>query len=372
MSVLAGIVPFDAVGPTAYWYLTRATGIVSLLLLTAVVVLGVLGTSGVQGSSRWPRFALADLHRDISLMAVVVLVAHIITTVLDSFAPITLLDAVIPFRSVYRPVWLGFGALAFDLVIALTITSLIRQRLGYATWRAIHWFAYASWPVAVLHGLGTGSDSKQPWALALTFLCVLAVALAAIARVLRTERISEAGRSLAVAGAVATVLAIGAFTVLGPLAPGWSKRAGTPPTLLAGSHAGLVVGPSATSVHNTPLALPFDSNLSGALTQSQATGGAVIDMSLALHGGTHTGELRIRLAGASNGSGGLAMTGSQVDLLLHGEPVVMQGTVTQLQGQALEARVTGGSPSPIYLVINLSINNQAGTVTGTMHAQGGP
>jgi hypothetical protein len=369
-SASASIMPFGAVGPTAYWYLTRATGIVSLLLLTAVVVLGVLGASGIEGSSRWPRFALADLHRDLSLMVIVVLGLHIVTTVLDAFAPITLLDAVIPFKSAYRPLWLGLGALAFDLVIALTVTSLIRRRLGYGTWRAIHWLAYASWPVAVLHGLGTGSDSKQVWALALTFMCVVAVALAVVARVVRTDSMSETGQSLAVVGSVGTVVAIGAFTLLGPLAPGWAKRAGTPPTLLRVYRPRLVSSSVVPAVHVSPLKLPFDSGLFGTIQPSQAVGGAVIDMSLPLRGGPHQGVLRIRLAGAPDGSGGLAMTGSQVDLLVHGQSTVMQGKVIQLQGQALEAKVRRGSPSPIFLVVNLNIDNQAGTVTGTMHAQG--
>jgi methionine sulfoxide reductase heme-binding subunit len=368
----ATLLPFAAAGPSAYWYLTRATGIVSLLLLTAVVVLGVLGASGAQGSARWPRFAVADMHRDISLVAIVVLALHIVTTLLDPFAPITLLDAVIPFRSTYRPLWLGFGALAFDLVIALTVTSLIRRRLGYATWRAIHWLAYASWPVAVLHGLGTGSDSKQAWALALTFLCVVAVAVAVVVRIVRTEAISEVGRSLAVVASIGSVLLIGIFTILGPLAPGWAKRAGTPSTLLASSRVRVAVTPTAARVHTTPVPLPFDARLSGTIKQSQAVGGAVIDMSMALHGGPAPGQLRIRLAGAPDGGGGLSMTGSQVDLLLHGQSVVMQGQLTQLQGQQLEARVTGGSPSPMYLVITLNINNLSGTVNGTMHVQGAP
>ena len=91
---------------------------------------------------------------------------------LDSFAPIRLIDAVIPFASTYRPLWLGLGALSFDLLIALVVTSLVRRRLGYRAWRTIHWLAYASWPVAVFHGLGTGSDTKVWWMLALTAACV--------------------------------------------------------------------------------------------------------------------------------------------------------------------------------------------------------
>ena len=102
---------------------------------------------------------------------------------LDRFAPISLLDAVIPFVSPYRPLWLGLGTLSFDLLVALVITSLLRRRLGYRAWRAIHWLAYASWPVAVLHGLGTGSDSKAWWMLALTAACVAAVLVAVLARI---------------------------------------------------------------------------------------------------------------------------------------------------------------------------------------------
>ena len=91
------------------------------------------------------------------------LVLHIVTSVLDGFAPIDLTDAVIPFASAYRPLWMGLGALSFDLLLALVITSLMRRRLGYRSWRAIHWLAYASWPIAVFHGLGTGSDTKLWW-----------------------------------------------------------------------------------------------------------------------------------------------------------------------------------------------------------------
>src|SRR5213075_1857371 len=124
-------------GPSAYWYLSRATGAVALVLLTVSVVIGILGSVRFAGGPRWPRFAIDSLHRDVSLLVLVLLAAHIITSVLDSFAPIFLIDAVIPFTSAYRPLWIGFGALAFDVLIALVITSLVRRRLGFRTWRAV-------------------------------------------------------------------------------------------------------------------------------------------------------------------------------------------------------------------------------------------
>jgi methionine sulfoxide reductase heme-binding subunit len=153
-----------AAGPSPLWYLTRATGAVALLLLTASVVLGILGAVRF-GSPRWPRFLTAGLHRNLSLLVLALLAVHILTAVLDSFAPIGLKDAVVPFVSAYRPLWLGLGALAFDLLLALAATSLLRRRLGYRAWRSVHWLAYGSWPLALTHGLGTGSDAKVGWML---------------------------------------------------------------------------------------------------------------------------------------------------------------------------------------------------------------
>ena len=118
-------------------------------------------------SPRWPRFVLDSLHRNVSLLAVAFLLVHILTAVLDSFAPISLTDAIVPFGGSYRPFWLGLGAVAFDLLLAVALTSIVRRRLGYGAWRATHWLAYACWPIALLHGLGTGSDVKSTWLLAL-------------------------------------------------------------------------------------------------------------------------------------------------------------------------------------------------------------
>src|ERR1700733_7855207 len=174
-----------SIGPSAYWYLARGTGAVALVLLTASVVIGVLGALRFTGQ-RWPRFAVDTVHRDVSLLVMVLLVIHIVTSVLDGFAPVALTDAVIPFASSYRPLWLGLGALSFDLLLALVITSVLRRRLGYERWRAIHWLAYACWPVAVLHGLGTGSDTRVWWMLALTAAFVAVVVGAILARLARS------------------------------------------------------------------------------------------------------------------------------------------------------------------------------------------
>lgn len=161
----------------ALWFLTRGTGAASLLLLTTSVVLGI-STVGQLRLGRWPRFFTPALHRSVSLLVLTLLAVHILTAVLDTYVSIQLADAVLPFTGTYRPVWLGLGALAFDLLLALVVSSVLRARLGYRTWRALHWVAYACWPVALTHGLGTGTDATSTWLLALTAACGAAVVIA--------------------------------------------------------------------------------------------------------------------------------------------------------------------------------------------------
>lgn len=165
------------------WYLARGTGVVSLGLLTATVLLGLTSVTR-WSSARWPRFVTVSLHRNISLLSVVFLVVHIGSSVLDTYTKISLTDAFVPFVGSYRPFWLGLGALAFDLILALIVTSLIRVRLGLRLWRSVHWLAYAAWPVAVLHGLGTGTDASQRWMQLFTLTCIGLVGLAGLRRLI--------------------------------------------------------------------------------------------------------------------------------------------------------------------------------------------
>jgi methionine sulfoxide reductase heme-binding subunit len=161
---------FDMHGP-GLWYVTRATGLVSLLLLTASVLLGLL-TAGRFANKRWPRFLTQGLHRNISLLVLAFLAMHIASTVLDTYVAISLTAVFVPFASSYKTGWLSLGAIALDLLIALIVTSLLRNRLGYRAWRRLHWLAYACWPVAVAHGLGIGTDRSVTWVIALTLACV--------------------------------------------------------------------------------------------------------------------------------------------------------------------------------------------------------
>ncbi|MGB6456602.1 MAG: ferric reductase-like transmembrane domain-containing protein, partial [Streptosporangiaceae bacterium] len=231
-------------GPSPLWYATRATGVVALVLLTITVTLGVAGTARFS-SAAMPRLVQSGLHRNVSMLSVGFVAAHVLTAVLDPYASIRLTSAVIPFRSHYRVLWLGLGTIAFDLLLALVLTSLLRNRLGYRAWRGVHWLAYASWPIALWHGLGTGTDSRLPWLLLLDALCVLAVGAAVYwrLRLVRPGRLRVTWLVATAAIAVATVV----FVATGPLQPGWARRAGTPSNLLASaSPAAAAISPSAT------------------------------------------------------------------------------------------------------------------------------
>jgi DMSO/TMAO reductase YedYZ heme-binding membrane subunit len=366
-----GVNPFAAsLGPSAYWYLARSTGVVALVLLSVSVVLGILGAVRFSVAPRWPRFAIDSLHRDVSLLVVVLIVLHVITSVLDGFAPISLIDGVIPFRSPYRPLWLGLGALSFDLLLALVVTSLVRRRLGYQAWRAVHWLAYVSWPVAVLHGLGTGTDEKAAWSVLVTLVCLAAV-LAAVAARLRASGAANPGvRAGATLLAVAAPIGMAVFAVQGPLKQGWARRAGTPATLLGSVHrvsrpVTRVATPVTPSARHAPLERAFSASLSGTVAQTTAPGGAIIELGLRLSGGV-SGQLRIRMGGAPLAGGGLSLTGSQVDLTGPGLRSALGGKVVSLQGNAFVARVSDVAGKAMELRGDLAIDQNTGAVTGTL------
>lgn len=224
-------------GPSIYWYLTRASGAVALILLTASMIIGIAATGRLRAPGV-PRFLVDGLHRTASLLSLVFLLIHILTAVMDSFASISLIDAVIPFVGAYRPLWLGLGAVAFDLLLAVAVTSLVRRHLGHTTWRGVHWLAYACWPVAVVHGFGTGSDVHQGWMMLIDVACIVAVLGGVVARAAIgwPENARLRLSLLGVAGAFALGLVV--WLPSGPLGRGWARRAGTPTSLLHPAHGG--------------------------------------------------------------------------------------------------------------------------------------
>jgi methionine sulfoxide reductase heme-binding subunit len=166
-----------------FWFATRGAGVVSLLLLTAVMCLGITTTMRWR-SPAWPRFLTAEVHRSLALLSVVFLVIHIVTAIVDPFTNLGLAAALVPFASSYRPLWVGLGVISIDLGLAVILTSLLRTRFGIRGWRAIHWLAYGAWPLAVLHTVGSGTDATAPWMLAVDVVCIGAMFFAVAWRLL--------------------------------------------------------------------------------------------------------------------------------------------------------------------------------------------
>jgi methionine sulfoxide reductase heme-binding subunit len=175
------------VNSTYLWYATRSSGIMALVLLTVTMVLGLTTTRRVRTKS-WPGFAQQEIHRRISILAVVFLGIHVLTSVLDTYVHIGLTAIVVPFSSSYARFWVGLGSIALDLMLAVFVSSLIRIRLRPGTWRGIHWLAYASWPIAVVHMFGLGTDARQFWALVLGGVCCLSVGVALLWKLLSKEK----------------------------------------------------------------------------------------------------------------------------------------------------------------------------------------
>ena len=158
MSALAA----GAAGSQYLWFLSRGSGLALLVLFSVVFVLGVATRLG--SAPRWlPRFTVAQLHRTLSLFASLLLVLHVVTAILDPYVSIGWARPRCRSCRHYRTQAIGFGTLAVDLAGAVLITSLVRARLGFRAWRAVHWLAYLAWPVAFLHSLTAGGDLHIWW-----------------------------------------------------------------------------------------------------------------------------------------------------------------------------------------------------------------
>lgn len=159
----------------ALWALGRGTGLVALVMFTLTLVLGVVTRSG-RDVGGLGRFGLNEVHRTAALSGVALIAVHVGTLFFDPYAQLKLVDLVAPFLGTYRPFWLGLGTLAVDLLLVVTVVSLLRDRVGPRVFKAVHLLTYALWPVALVHSLGTGTDAGSVWMTALAAVCSLAVA----------------------------------------------------------------------------------------------------------------------------------------------------------------------------------------------------
>ncbi len=353
------------IGPSSLWYLTRGTGVVALALVTATVVLGVLATVGWE-SQRRPRFLTQGLHRNLALLVVVFGLLHIVTTELDPFAPVGWAAAVVPFGSPYRPVWLGLGTLAADILVAVVLTSLIRVHLGYRSWRAVHWLAYAAWPLTLVHSLGTGSDARVGLFQLVALLSLAAVAVAVALR-LAVEWRRRPGLVLGAGALAAALLLAGAvWAGGGPLQPGWAARAGTPSTLFATLPS---PGGTATAAPGGLPAPPFRAVVTGRSLMSAPSAQGLVALRLDLvlsHGAT--GVVTILMDGRLGSGGVLSVVASQASAGPTAQPTLYRGHLLSTPTGGLLVSLASSRGARLELLVRVRIDQGSAAVRGT--AQG--
>ena len=215
--------------PSPLWFIDRSAGEVTLLLMTAVMILGVVRSS-VPGAVP---YLVEGLHVNLAMLTVTFGGLHVLTAILDPYAGLGPPDALVPFISLYRGTWLGLGVIAAYLYGATLVSSWPARRLRRPVWIWLHRSMYAAWVLALLHSLGTGSDARNQVFLMLNVAAVVAALVVFVA-----FRVGEGWRRRPVvwtalgAAAVAVVIGVGAWALTGPLEPGWAKSSGTPPSLL--------------------------------------------------------------------------------------------------------------------------------------------
>ncbi len=342
-----------ATSSQALWFASRGTGVVCLLLLTASVVLGVITTVRFE-TPLWPRFVLQGLHRNISLLILVFICLHVATTVIDGFVPIGYIDAVVPFHSPYRTLWLGLGAVAFDLVLALAVTSVIRARLPYRIWRVVHWAGYACWPIALMHGLGTGSDARQAWMIALDIVALISVCAAVAWRLAVTWRPDLPALWGAVAALVVVPLGVGLWAFFGPLQPGWARAKPSAAARLAATE---------------PESLGFGGTVTGSRAVGAPDAAGLTTVSIR---GAVTSPVALRLELDLTGhprTQGVALDVGRLSLGPATAPRRWSGRVVQLEGGHVVARVADRSGHALTVDLELNVGPAGRAFTGTISAR---
>jgi hypothetical protein len=248
----------------------------------------------------------------------------------------------------------------------------------------VHWLAYGCWGLAVVHGLGTGTDPKATWMQAVTIACIGAVIVAIWWRVVAGWP-QPLGPRLAGLGATVVVpVVIAAWAITGPLGSGWARKAGTPSNLLASSSSTATSGSGTTSGSSSagvppstaaPSAFgqaPFSDTLQGTLVQSAPDAGGLVTVRIdtALEGAV-AGRLVVTIQGRAARTEGVDLATSAVTLGPPQQPGLYSGKVTNLQGTQLVMTATDAQGASVTLTAQLQTDPSSNAVSGTLRATPG-
>lgn len=340
------------------WDVARAGGFVAYGLVTISVALGLM-LSLRWRTPVWPRWATNDLHRYITLLALVFIGIHTIAIWLDPFMAFGPTEVFVPLVSHYRPIWVALGIVASYLMVAVWLSERVQKRIGYIWWRRFHYLTFGMYVLATVHGIGTGSDTRATWASGIYAGSVLLVASLLALRLLGpAPHLTPRPRVAAVAAVM--VFAGTLWTVLGPLRPGWNVTANNGRG--SGARIALNQGPEALPANSGRITVPFSAGLRGSLTQSDHEGVATVQLNTSLNGGMQ-GRLSITLQGHSGDAGGLTIDRTDVLFVPAGIGETYRGQVTALNGNEMMISCTGSKGDSVQLDLQLRVD-EAGTVQG--------
>jgi hypothetical protein len=350
------------------WEIARAGGLMAYGLLTASVVIGLI-VSLKWRSPRWTRFISTELHRFVTLLALVFTVLHTITVAIDPFIKFTPVEVLVPFVSHYRPLWIGLGIVAAYLMVAIYLSDRIRSRVGYGWWRRFHYLSFAVFVLALLHGLGTGSDTRTPWATGMYAASVILVVALLSVRAFPPK--GERTHPLEFALVLAALIAAGYWAWQGPLQSGWNTVANNDNGSGNGSAVVTTSAPPSAGpgeASSQPSASPgrpqpFSDQLSGTLTQV-ADGTVVLSAKLVATGD----QLTLQFPNPQGGQ--LSAQGATVSLLApNGDSC--SGPVQSLDRSGLVAACQGASTGSVWLLRLALAVADGGAVQGSIRATPG-
>ena len=336
--------------PKWWWYLTRGGGAVALVLLTASFVLGVATSVGA-GSRLLPRFVVQALHRNLSLLITVFVVIHVVASVADGYVALSWLDGLVPMLAGYRRIWTGLGTLAFAVMMAILVTSLLRVRLGLRAWRAVHLTSYACWPIALVHTLGTGSDVQHGWMLALCGACTVVVAASVVWRLLVRRPVDHRVLRGAVGATVLVPALVGVWLRLGPLQDDWGFSGSSAAAAVASPLDDIVPGVTDT--------------LRGTLTPATTAGGRVtmqLDATLDAHAGL---AVAVEIRG-QRGVNGVAVESGTVTITDGYDELA--GALASDPGGRIASVLTGPDGRRVSILVRIVLDARGGPVTATLTA----
>ena len=357
---------------TVTWDIARAGGFTAFGLLTISVAIGLALSLRLQ-SNRWPRIINSELHNFVTLLALIFTFVHILAVWVDPFTRFSWNEVFIPFASHYRPVWMALGIVAFYIGIAIGISTWLRPRIGYKVWRALHTFTLLLFGLVVVHGIATGSDTQTWWGAADYAGSVLLVGTLLwmrLSKPLNAKSHAHPGLALA----LVVLIALGtAWTLLGPLRPGWAAaNNGT------GSSTASATTSSKPAAPSQQAAFPqsFSGNLAGQVMQNgpDAAGNVTLQFNMHISNGP-VGSVRVTLQGQPGGGDDnrLAITSSQVALVSGAGQQLYAGSVNNIYGDrhlSMDAMLTGtgsdgGQQMRVFITLRIAAGGQ---VTGTITA----